>query len=281
MQKKSVRKILVSLMLSLALLLTACIPPGYTREAARNVKETHGVEARQWFTTNMPEATNITAKYYADGQNLYMAIYGDYTKGKRTYNYLYDYADEIMYLGELAEELETKTASKMSEGFGVEPQNAEIEILRHSFELTSANDEPEVGYGHALYGEKRSVSEPLFPYGSDLDALIDSAFNDEEPQFTFSVKAYVNEIPAYNPTKIRSIPGLAYISYYTPMDYEYEGINYAMYTPGKASLTFTHLDKAKNNVYIGYRIEDELAADDVGNVSGGNLIAEAEDTGLS
>ena len=88
MQKKSARTVLISLMLLGALCLTACIPPGYTREACRNLAKEHSKDAVNWFAQNMPDAEIKSTGYYTDSQNLYMAIAGEYETEEGVFEYL-------------------------------------------------------------------------------------------------------------------------------------------------------------------------------------------------
>lgn len=266
--KRLLRVAAVTVLLQASLLLTACLPSGYTNDAVKSMKNEYNKAAKEWFSENMPEAEVESSAPYKDGRDLFMAIEGTYRKDKRLYNFLYDFESGIMYLDEYDDEISRLIKTEVSKVLGVSEDMLFVRINHHFLELTSANDRANKEYGHIPYGEKGKVDFSYYPYKSEPADIAKDALFGENPGTEFAVEAYVDEIPDYDPAVINSLAGFGYVSYHCPMEPVYQGIEYATYYRDMASQTLVHMEKVEDNMYAGYTYTNKITVNEDGTVVG-------------
>lgn len=236
---KTQKKILLLLLsVTLAMTLSGCTPPNYTRAKKKEVTKEHAAEAEAWFSAHMPEAKAEKGKAVADAVDLYAAITGTYKKDGKTYYYVYDYTGDRMYSDELFDEVSGLVTEKIREEASLSEETSVIHCLGHDFPLSYENDSwnersiPCDEDGNPLKPEEITGSrrEMMVPLDEAPESFAEKVLAGEV-SFQVAADCYVEEFPEYDPAVFEKYDAnFVGIWYYVPMDGNFSGIYKNVYT---------------------------------------------------
>lgn len=147
------------LSIGIMLLLTGCLPPDFSKEYAKKQAQEHYQDAKDWFDKNRPDA-KLGSKCTSldDGQNLYAAVCGTYSVKGNHFQYIYDFANQGMYLEEDYSEVCKEIEEEMSEALKLPKECGTFHSEGITIEGQCANDNPDAiikaGTPLTVYGKK-------------------------------------------------------------------------------------------------------------------------------
>ena len=264
--KKTIISLIILIMVSLTL--SACIPPGFSKERKKQITKEHACDAELWFENNLPEAKVKRGEAYGDYTNLFAVIEGEYTYQGEEYKYMYDYHNNNMYLGYDYESARDIAADMMREYFGENVKAVDMEPARFSFYTECENDEG--GYG--IYADKGDTilcgDFEVLPAGSDPVKYADYMLfgGNEDMNSSSSAKMYVDDIPKYNTNTLEIFTGLDRLKFVKPVNFEFDGVYKATYSLGSASYDYLKIAKLSDGLYGGYSYTETIKYDESGEV---------------
>jgi len=239
------------LILILAISLTGCMPPEFTKEHAKELAREHQGDATQWFAANRPDA-KIGKKCTSvdDGVNLYSLIKGTYKESGKTHNYIYNYDDGVMYLDENYAEACDLITQLTCERMGLVQERSTFHFEGLDIPAVSQNDEPD-----AYYPAQSSItanSKKVLPADFGAQQFAEAAV-DGNTAFEYSIWNYGEVIPAFDPSVFEKFPNLMSIDYFAPVQLEGGGqYSSIWYDATWKCDRYCYLEKASEDMYVGY-----------------------------
>ena len=251
--KKSITTVFFMVMLTLTL--TACMPPGYSKEHVKEITKAHSAEATDWFKANLPEAKVKSAEAYKNGIDLFAAISGTYTYEGGTYEYIYDYYNGNMYLGYEYVKAAEVAQRLMEDFFGSDVNGVNLHTPRFSFDTMCENDNGGRYPNSSEYGSIISTNWTyILPAGADAEEygrlMIEDGLGD-----SCYLNIYCDTIPAYDRHFFDEFPGIASVYYSVKADFEFDDIYKVWYRADKAIYYHLRLTKLNDTLYGGYYYE--------------------------
>ena len=256
-QKKKILLLLLSVILAMAL--SGCTPPNYTRAGKKEVTKAHAAEAEAWFSGHMPEVKVEKGKALADAVDLYAAITGTYHKDGKTYYYVYDYVGDRMYSDEHFDEVSAMVTEKILREASLPGEATVMNYLGHTFPLSYANDSwneqslPRDKDGKPLdpgeiTGNRR---EEMVPLDEDPAAFAEKVLTGEVT-FEFAADCYVEQFPVYDPAVFEKYGNFIGVWYRVPMDGNFSGIYKNIHTKNGEDPYYAGITNLGDGLYGGW-----------------------------
>lgn len=256
--------------------LTACEPGNYTSEHKAEITKQYKEEADSWFATNLPEAKVNSGNAYATGTDLYAAISGTYDWKNETYDYLYDYDQDIMYLSQEEDSLLQELEAFYGEVLGVKASEVDarlytngdtgirIKLENDSYSRKEALGEEADGQGNAgaQPGTGTIQCDNLIPAGITGAEYAKKICEGEAVFYKVSLDVYVEEIPEYNHQIFVENPNLSILCYERPIDWNYHGVYRTVYYDTFVMSRTIHIQELEQGLYGGYYVEDRYEVDE-------------------
>lgn len=245
--KKYCKILICILIVSFAGILCACLPPNYTREQVRETTKELTPLAEKWFSDNMPGVKILSADAYKDGVNLMKTLTGKYLDGKNEYCFMYDAANNRMFIEKGYDEAEKIILAKTAERFGTDSQNIRGTFHSMKFESDYAVM-PE-------YPEKATVIfSKRIPSDYSAQRFADEVINGEI-ELWYSVEIFDANMPGNVREVMDSVSNCISVTYNMPIDWEYSGFSSVTYSNSDTKYKYTVLTKLNNRLYGGYVYE--------------------------
>ena len=243
----------------LALILSGCRPPNYTRKWKKELAERNLPQLEAWFSEHKPGAEIKKAESVADGVDLYDAMEGTYQLSGKTYRFIYDCYQDKMYTDENYQEVCGMIEDAVTGLFLLEKEKTEFLFLDSQFSAHLENDDwkpfliedpgeqPEFG-GVLLEG--------ILPDWMGAEEFAQKALSGEVP-FRYAAAGYGDEYPDFDPALFEKAgQNLISIDYYVPVDAEnFYGPCRKTYRADGVKETWASLVKLGNGLYGGWYYE--------------------------
>jgi len=254
-------KKLTSLMLMFTLIITTfiisgCLPPNYSKEQAKKIATEHKPEALAWFAQNMPAAKpDADCEAYETGVDLLGAVKGSYKNNGKSYDYVFDYNNKKMYVGEGYEETCAIVKAAILKEFNYSSKEAKVNFHGYSFKLKNENDNPR---NHMKFEQGKEISTKLLkliPAKTSPQEFAQKVLApDTNEVFKFYIDVYRDTFPKYEPEKQAKFKNLGLIMCFVPVDIEKDAQTvYKKYYSAKGVEEYVfHLTKVEEGFYAGY-----------------------------
>lgn len=255
--KKLVSFALMLVLLVTTFLISGCLPPNYSDEKVKEIAKNHQKDALAWFQKNMPDATpGKDCKAYKTGIDLLGAVKGDYKRNGKTYQYVYEYTNNRMYISEGYDEACKIVEDIVLKDFGYTKEESEVSFHGYQFAAKNENDatrrrNPDEKVPKEIY----SYQEKLMPAGITPEefakALLDP--NTKE-KFDFYIHLYRDDFPAQELDKQIKYKNLGSVWCNKKIDLmkEPQGIYEKVYLRKGVEDRYYHIEKISDDMYGGY-----------------------------
>ncbi len=119
------RLLIIGLMMLLALLLSACTPNNYTNAFKAEVETHYTVLGAAWFSSNIPEAEDITMELYRSGPDLTNHVTGTYVLDGETVTYYLDGETGLCYTSSQADRADGYVKDQLEDLLGWDSERTE------------------------------------------------------------------------------------------------------------------------------------------------------------
>jgi len=242
------------------------MPANYTKDHKQEITSEHKADVEDWFSKNLPGASVKSAAAYSDARDLYAAMSGSYKINGETYDYLYDYYNGKMYLGQEYKNAIAELERLSADYFGASA--SEVSVTMESgfgtgvLTMTENDSFQQVLPGEeAKNGFSKISIKNVIPYGLSGEEYADKLFAGEELEYGFTLNILAESIPEYDNRIFSDITNLAYVSYSRPIDWEYKGVYHAVYYDTFVISHYISITQVDNNLYAGFYTDEKLEYD--------------------
>ncbi len=252
------------------LYLTGCKPSGYSSGKVQSVTEEYADDAKAWFDANMPEAKPVSAEAYADGIHLYALINGKYSKNGTEYEYFYDCKGGQMYTGEAYLKSLDFVKKELADTLGVGEGQIELYPADWHIATESLDDRDPDEYVNSAEGSICTGGLEVLPWDADAEEwgkkMVCEGLDDgEELLQTSFAMIYVEAIPLYDQSLLRTLAGISSLDYIQPVADVYDGICREDHAADSRTSRYIHLEEWEPGVNIGYSYVVKESFDENGN----------------
>ncbi len=263
---------------AIIVMLTGCLPPNFTNEKVKEVRKLHEEEPYQWFREHMPEAkTSKKSEPYKTGTDLYAAMEGTYQYRGTTYEYLYDYVNQIMYVEDGYEEACERIAKELIPKLHLEESKTEPLFLGYGISLYTENDNPRnQDYGamdseEAEEGTTEDSSDmesalryKLIPFGVTPAEVAEQAISGSV-SLRFAFYTYDASFSEYQPEVYETYPNLSGINYSYPIDCQkgFQGVYKSHHSINGVDDEYCHIEEISEGLYGGYVWKNNVPVEDL------------------
>lgn len=243
------RACLLSLLLGTILLLSACMPPSYTKEDKENMTKQYEPEVLEWFANNLPEATVKNTSIYSDGSDLAYAMTGTVKYNKETVDFVYNLETKTMYLPFGYYDAIDILASEISNVLNI--PSDKFTIVDSYFCFYTQNPFP----GERNVETSFVEFDRLKPFDVSVEQFAEDIISGQT-YTAFHVYVYDGEILEYDAEVFNKLPNLVSVEYSIPLDWDFDdAANENFYSYRLASASYT--DLYAEYFYLGLERTDE------------------------
>lgn len=258
--KRVLNLITIIVLLVTTFLISGCLPPDYTKEKAEKIVKDHQHEALAWFQQNMPDAKpDSDCKAYEMSTDLLGAVKGKYKRNGKSYDYVYEYTNKKMYIGEGYEEACKIVGENVLKDFGYNKQETEISFHGYQFLGKNENDNPRGNFQDKKNNAKEfySYQEKLRPADKTPEQFAKSILDpNTKEKFAFYIHLYRKDFPVPQQEKQKRYKNLGSVWCNIAIDpvKQPKGIHQKIYLRDRIENRYYHLEKIDDDLFAGYML---------------------------
>ena len=260
------RIFIITALLVFSGLLCACLPPNFSDEHKKSVEEQHANDAAEWFAANYPDATVRTTEAYTTSMDLLCAMKGKYTVDGEMYEYIYDYANNRMFVSKNYQQMLDYMKQYMAQEIGMPVDEIVLKCDGYKFVTKTDND-----YPHGGQDSRDPDSEGVYSLYEDVmlfeanPAEYAKECVYEDLDLNYYVTANTSERKKFGSDFIEKFPNCSMIVFSYPISWDYNGVYSVSYSHVKTEERCIYIKDFTGNIRGGYLYSRSGYYDKIGN----------------
>ena len=249
--------LLLALLVISTFLIAGCLPPNYSKDKAKEIATEHGKDVVTWFQKNMPDAqVDKDVKAATEAQNLLAAVQGTYKHHGKSYNYVYAYKENKMYVEEGYEATCNIIKQRILKEAGLTEQETKVSFHGYNVYADNANDKAKQNGNDEATAKRLSLrAQKLKPAKLTPQEFADAVLapNTQE-RFNFYLRVYQEAYPEQSPAVLAKYKNLGAVFYNTPVavTQEQSSISQKIYNRKEVKANYCRFVKINDYLYGGY-----------------------------